>query len=44
LKSEVDKATKVLEKEIGEIVNIDEMLREDSTWKGRAQKIEVLKS
>jgi hypothetical protein len=34
----------VLEKEIGEVVNVDEILREGSNWKGRAQTIEVLKS
>lgn len=28
---------------MGNDVNIDELLREDSQWKGRAQKIAVLK-
>lgn len=36
LKGELDKAIKVLEKETGEIVNIDELLKEDTAWKGRA--------
>ena len=44
LKGDLDKSTKLLEREIGEIINLDEMLREDSQWKGRAQKIELLKS
>ncbi|CDW71896.1 UNKNOWN [Stylonychia lemnae] len=44
LKGELDKAIKCLERETGEIVSLDDMVREDSNWKGRAQKIEVLKS
>lgn len=30
MKGELDKATKCLEKEIGEVVNLDEIMREDS--------------
>ena len=41
---DLDKAIKCLEKETGEIVNLDELLKDDTQWKGRAQKIEVLKS
>ena len=44
LKGDFDKAVKLLERETGEVVNIESMLREDTEWKGRAQKIEVLKS
>ena len=44
LKSDLDKATKCLEREIGEIVNLDDLLKDDSGWKGRAQKIDVLQS
>lgn len=44
LKLDLDKATKILEREIGEIVNLDDLLKDDTSWKGRAQKIEVLKS
>ena len=43
LSGQLDKATKILEKEVGEVINIDEMAKEDATWKGRAQKIELLK-
>ena len=39
----MDKATRLLEREIGECVDIDSLYKDDSTWKGRAQKIEVLK-
>ncbi len=41
---QLDKATKLLEREIGEVVDIDALFREDSAWKGRAQKIELLKA
>ena len=44
LKGDFDRAVKLLERETGEVVNIESMLREDTEWKGRAQKIEVLKS
>jgi hypothetical protein len=40
----LDKAIKCLERETGENVNLDEMVKEDSQWKGRAQKIERLKT
>jgi len=36
LKIDLDKATKCLEREIGEIVNLDDLLKDDSGWKGRA--------
>ena len=44
LKGDFDKAVKLLERETGEVVNIESLLREETEWKGRAQKIEVLKS
>ena len=44
IKLDYDKAIRALEKEMGEVVNVDEILREDSQWKGRAQKIELLKT
>ncbi len=44
LQQQVDKATRLLEREIGECVDIDSLFKEESSWKGRAQKIEVLKS
>jgi len=39
----VDRATRLLEREIGECVDIDQLYKDESQWKGRAQKIEVLK-
>jgi hypothetical protein len=33
-----------MEREVGEVVNVDDMLKEGSTWKGRAQTIDVLKT
>jgi len=40
----LDKAGRLLERETGEAVDIDHLAREDSNWKGRAQKIEILKA
>jgi hypothetical protein len=40
----LEKATKLLEREIGEIVDINELSKESSNWKGRSQKIELLKA
>lgn len=36
LKTDLDKAVKCLEREIGEVVNLDDLLKDDSSWKGRA--------
>ena len=36
LSQEVHKATKLLEREIGECVDIDQLYKEDGGWKGRA--------
>lgn len=44
LKLDLEKAQRVLEKEVGEVVDIDQMLADGTSWKGRAQKIEVLKA
>ena len=43
LSTQLDKAIRLLEREIGEIVDIDSLYKEESQWKGRAQKIELLK-
>ena len=43
LNDQCNKATKLLEREIGEVVDVDSLYKEDSNWRGRAQKIEVLK-
>jgi len=36
LTNTVDKATRLLEREIGEVVDIEQLTREDSNWRGRA--------
>lgn len=41
--STVEKATRLLEREIGENIDIDQLSREDSNWRGRAQKLEIYK-
>lgn len=43
-KTDLDKATKIIEREVGEGMSIDEILKDTSSWKGRAQKIEMLKT
>lgn len=43
LSSTVEKATRLLEREIGEVVDIEQLSREDSNWRGRAQKLEIYK-
>ena len=44
LAGSLDKAVRLLEREIGEVVNVEDLVKEDSQWKGRAQKIELLKA
>lgn len=39
----VEKATRLLEREIGEAVDIEQLSRDDSNWRGRAQKLEIYK-
>jgi predicted nucleic acid-binding Zn-ribbon protein len=36
LSTQLDKATRLLEREIGEVVDIDSLSKEESQWKGRA--------
>lgn len=43
LTSTVEKATRLLEREIGEAVDIEQLSRDDSNWRGRAQKLEIYK-
>ena len=43
LSGTVEKATRLLEREIGEAVDIDSLARDDSNWRGRAQKLEIYK-
>lgn len=44
LKNDYNKALRVISKEIGENVNIDQILLQENSWKGRQQQIEVLKA
>ena len=44
LEAELAKALKALRREVGEKVDLDDILREDGNWVGRAQQIEVLKA
>ncbi|EAR85296.2 hypothetical protein TTHERM_00470690 (macronuclear) [Tetrahymena thermophila SB210] len=44
LKNELNKALRVITREVGENVNIDKILLEENGWKGRAQQIEKLKA
>lgn len=39
----IEKATRLLEREIGEVVDIHELSKEESQWKGRSQKLEIMK-
>jgi hypothetical protein len=39
LKTELNKAHRLVAREIGEDFNIDQALNEDNAWKGRQQKI-----
>jgi hypothetical protein len=43
LKTELNKAHRLVAREIGEDFNIDQALNEDNAWKGRQQKIYKLK-
>ena len=36
LRGDLDKAIKCLERETGEVVNLDELLKDEMGWKGRA--------
>ena len=38
----LEKATRLLEREIGEVVDINELSKEESQWKGRSQKVNLL--
>jgi hypothetical protein len=43
-KSELEKSKQIIEWEIGDGKSIDELLRDDGGWKGRAEKIQILKN
>ncbi len=34
--TQLEKATRLLERETGEVVDIDSLIKEESQWKGRA--------
>lgn len=44
LEQELAKMSKVLKREVGDKADVDELLREDGNWVGRAQQIEILKT
>ncbi|CAD8190015.1 unnamed protein product [Paramecium pentaurelia] len=44
LKTELNKAMRIIQREVGENVNLDQLLMDENGWKGRAQQIEILKS
>lgn len=44
LKNDLDKAVRIIKKEVGEFDSFDRLLSADNSWKGRAQEIEILKS
>lgn len=39
MKNELNKALRVISREVGEQANLDELLSEENSWKGRQQKI-----
>ena len=43
LKTELNKAHRLISKEIGENLDIDQALSEENGWKGRQQKIDKLR-
>lgn len=44
MQNELHKLQRVLAKEVGENVSLDKILEEGSGWRGRAQKIALLKA
>lgn len=36
LSTQLEKATRLLEREIGEVVDVDSLYKDESSWKGRA--------
>lgn len=43
LKNDLNKATRILQREVGEFKSLDELAVDDNAWKGRAQQIEILR-
>lgn len=39
MKNELNKALRVIAREVGEDVNLDQLLGEENAWKGRQQRI-----
>jgi hypothetical protein len=44
LKNELNKAMRIISREIGENINLDEFLLQENSWKGRAQQIQILQA
>ncbi|CAK64446.1 unnamed protein product (macronuclear) [Paramecium tetraurelia] len=44
VKTELNKAMRIIQREVGENANLDQLLMDENGWKGRAQQIEILKS
>ena len=44
LKNDLEKAVRVIKKEVGEFESLDKLVSTDNGWKGRAQEIELLKA
>lgn len=44
LQNNLNKANRIISREIGDNFDIDAVLSEENSWKGRAQQIEVLKA
>ena len=44
MKNELNKALRVIAREVGDQTNLDQLLSEENAWKGRQQKIEKLKA
>ena len=44
LKNDLNKASRLISREIGENINIDEILLNENGWKGRSQQIQILQN
>jgi len=44
MKSDLEKALRIIKREVGEFENLDKLASNENGWKGRAQEIEVLKA
>lgn len=44
LKNDLEKAVRIIRKEVGEFESLDKLVSAENAWKGRAQEIELLKA